>query len=73
LKSLREMGSGTEYIWPGDEQWWSGLAPVLFPIVGGLKDNKYRHASAEYSLPQHGFAHRSLFTAAAVTGRTAAF
>ena len=72
LKSLREKATGTEYIWPGDEQWWSGSAPVLFPIVGGLKGNKLRHNGAEYSLPQHGFARRSLFTVTEVTGRSAA-
>jgi galactose mutarotase-like enzyme len=73
LKGLRDRVSGSEYIWPGDEQWWSGSAPVLFPIVGGLKDNKYRNLGAEYSLPQHGFARRSLFSTAAATDRTAAF
>lgn len=73
LKSLRDRVSGTEYMWPGDQQWWSGSAPVLFPIVGGLRDNKYRHGGTEYSLPQHGFARRSLFTAAGTTDRTASF
>jgi len=73
LKGLRERATGTDYIWPGDPLWWSGSAPVLFPIVGGLKDGKYRHGGAEYSLPQHGFARRSLFTAAAATDRSAAF
>ena len=65
LKSLRDRQSGTEYIWPGDQTWWSGSAPILFPNVGGLKNNKYTHRGAEYSLPQHGFARRSLFTVAA--------
>jgi len=65
LKSLRDRQSGAEYIWPGDQTWWSGSAPILFPNVGGLKNNKYTHRGAEYSLPQHGFARRSLFTVAA--------
>jgi galactose mutarotase-like enzyme len=65
LKSLRDRQSGAEYIWPGDQTWWSGSAPILFPNVGGLKNNKYTHRGAEYSLPQHGFARRSLFTLAA--------
>jgi len=61
LKSLKEKSSGTEYIWPGDPTWWNGSAPILFPNVGGLKDNKYTYRGAEYSLPQHGFARRSTF------------
>jgi galactose mutarotase-like enzyme len=65
LKSLRDRQSGTEYIWGGDQAWWSGSAPVLFPIVGGLKDGRYTHRGAEYSLPQHGFARRSAFRIAA--------
>jgi galactose mutarotase-like enzyme len=72
LKSLRDRQSGTEYIWPGDQTWWSGSAPILFPNVGGLKNNKYTHRGAEYSLPQHGFARRSLFTLAAAGTSSAA-
>ncbi len=61
LKSLKDRESGAEYIWGGDQLWWSGSAPVLFPIIGGLKNNRYTHRGAEYSLPQHGFARRSAF------------
>jgi galactose mutarotase-like enzyme len=61
LRSLRDRQSGTEYIWAGDQRWWSGSAPILFPIVGGLKNNKYTHRGVEYSLPQHGFARRCAF------------
>jgi galactose mutarotase-like enzyme len=34
---------------------------VLFPIVGRLKDNRYRYQDTEYSLPQHGFARDKKF------------
>ena len=37
LVSLRDA-AGTEYIWGGDPAYWSGRNPILFPIVGGLKD-----------------------------------
>src|SRR5699024_7385030 len=30
---------GTEYIWSGDPAYWAGRNPILFPIVGSLKDN----------------------------------
>lgn len=35
---------------------WSRNAPVLFPIVGGLKNNTYSVNEVEYNLSQHGFA-----------------
>jgi len=61
LKSLVEEETGTEFIWSGDPAWWSGTAPVLFPIVGGLKNKEYLYKNKKYSLPNHGFARQSLF------------
>jgi galactose mutarotase-like enzyme len=61
LKSLVDTATGIEYIWRADPAWWKGSAPVLFPIVGSLRGGKYRHAGAEYALPQHGFARTSEF------------
>ena len=42
---------GNEYLWQGDERYWSDRAPVLFPICGRLYDGKYRYAGKEYTLP----------------------
>ncbi|MDP4132449.1 MAG: aldose 1-epimerase family protein [Bacillota bacterium] len=47
---------GTSFLWSGDKEVWSGRAPVLFPICGGLKDDKYILGGKEYSLVKHGFA-----------------
>lgn len=47
---------GCEYMWCADEKFWGRCAPVLFPIVGGLKDKKYTVDGIEYSMGQHGFA-----------------
>jgi len=33
--------NGEERLWSGDESVWSGVAPVLFPICGGVKDDKF--------------------------------
>ena len=55
IKSLREVATGVEYIWQGDPAWWAGSAPVLFPIVGGLKGGAYRLDGLTYEMPQHGF------------------
>lgn len=55
------MRDGNEYLWQGDAHYWSGRAPVLFPICGRLYGGKYRYAGKEYSLPVHGFARDSEF------------
>jgi galactose mutarotase-like enzyme len=53
---------GQEVIWQGDPDIWSGRAPILFPIVGALKDNQYSYGGNHYQLPRHGFARRAEFT-----------
>ena len=63
LVSLRD-GDGTEYIWNGNPVWWSGRNPVLFPIVGGLKEGKVRFGGGTYEMSRHGFARRSEFSLA---------
>ena len=44
------------YIWEIDEQFWNKTSPILFPIVGRLKNDEYRIYEETYSLPRHGFA-----------------
>jgi len=39
LKSL--VYNDTEYIWEGRSEVWAGSCPLLFPICGGLKNDKY--------------------------------
>ena len=48
--------NGREYLWNGDEKYWNRHAPILFPIVGKLKDGKTRIEDKEYSMGRHGFA-----------------
>ncbi len=60
IQSVRNS-SGKEFIWNGDPSYWTGRAPVLFPICGGLKEDKYLYNGKEYSLSKHGFAKFSMF------------
>ncbi len=53
---------GKEYIWQGDPSVWSGRAPILFPICGGLKNDRYTLGGKEYELSKHGFAKRNEFS-----------
>ncbi len=53
--SFRSKKDGTEYIWQADPDVWGRHAPVLFPIIGRLKDKKYTVGGKEYEIMQHGF------------------
>jgi galactose mutarotase-like enzyme len=64
LKSLEFLSAGREHIWHGDPAWWNGSAPVLFPVIGGLKGGQYSYGGKTYALPSHGFARGSEFSAA---------
>ncbi|NJB87444.1 galactose mutarotase-like enzyme [Lewinella marina] len=54
LKSLIKKETGQEYMWEGDPDVWAGTAPVLFPIIGSLKDGKTTIDGKEYRIPKHG-------------------
>jgi galactose mutarotase-like enzyme len=56
LCSLSSKISGLEYLWQADSAFWPRHAPILFPIVGRLKDGSFRYNDESYKLPQHGFA-----------------
>ena len=56
-----KSNNGTEFMWCGDEKVWSGRAPILFPICGKLKEDRFEYNGKEYSLPIHGFASTSEF------------
>ncbi len=53
--------NGIEYLWQADDKYWGKHAPVLFPIVGELKDGKYMYEGCEYKLTRHGFARDKVF------------
>ena len=61
LVSLRGW-DGLEYIWGGDPAFWSGQNPILFPIVGSLKEGTVNFDGKPYSMDRHGFARRSEFS-----------
>jgi galactose mutarotase-like enzyme len=53
---IRLEKDNQNYIWTVDESYWNKTSPVLFPIVGRLKNDTYSVNGTEYSLPRHGFA-----------------
>jgi galactose mutarotase-like enzyme len=62
IHSIYNKELALEYLWNGDERFWPRRSPVLFPIVGGLKDDSYFYNSTQYSLIKHGFARDMEFT-----------
>lgn len=61
LQSIKN-NQGLEYVWQSDKNVWPRQAPILFPIVGRLKDDHYFVDGKEYKMTQHGFARDQEFT-----------
>jgi len=59
LNSLKN--NNEEYIWEGNPKFWGKHSPVLFPIVGTLKNNSYLYNGQVYALTRHGFARDNTF------------
>ncbi|MCU6763784.1 Aldose 1-epimerase [uncultured Roseburia sp.] len=52
---------GREYLWQGDEAYWTEHSPVLFPFVGRFTDGHYTLEGKRYPMSIHGFAKLSDF------------
>lgn len=61
IQSVVDNNSKCEYIWTAKKEVWPQHAPVLFPIVGRLKNDQYTYKDKTYHLGQHGFAHKKEF------------
>lgn len=54
---------GIEYLWQADPTYWSGQAPVMFPICGCLRNGEATLLNGKkVKLDRHGFARRREFT-----------
>jgi galactose mutarotase-like enzyme len=72
LVSLRDA-EGRELMTDADPAFWTGHAPILFPIVGRLNGDVLRVDGAEYPMKQHGFARRMAFAVTEHDADRAAF
>ncbi|WP_257670694.1 aldose 1-epimerase family protein [Parapedobacter tibetensis] len=73
LKSLKNTITHYEYMWGADPAYWAKTSPVLFPIVGALKDDTYYHEGKAYNLTRHGFARDFLFAEERLSDAEAVF
>ena len=61
VRSVKNIASNHEYMWSGDSTVWSGVSPVLFPVVGKTTDNRVLFNSSAYPQGNHGFARSAVF------------
>ena len=56
LNGIEKLHQGNEILDENGKPYWGRHAPILFPIVGKLKDNKTQINGNIYEMTQHGFA-----------------
>ncbi len=56
LYSLFSKITQTEYLWQGDEKYWTGRAYNLFPFIGRMYEGYYRYDDKKYESRTHGLA-----------------
>lgn len=59
LCRIKLLSNGKDYMWDANPKIWRGYSPILFPIVGSLKNRTYILDGESYSLPGHGFFQRN--------------
>lgn len=72
LFSLKNSAN-KEFIWEGNPTFWGKHSPILFPIVGTLKNNTYLYDGLEYHLSRHGFAREMEFNLIDISKNSATF
>jgi len=56
LVSLWDKRSGREWLWQANPVYWGKSSPVLFPMIGIIKDAAFDHDGKKYFMTKHGFA-----------------
>jgi galactose mutarotase-like enzyme len=54
LCQIRSSSTGKEFMWDADPAVWSSYAPVLFPVIGAIKNGFVKYNGGEYNVPRHG-------------------
>lgn len=61
ISQLRNLYATREVLWQVDLNYWNRTAPLLFPIVGKLRNDEYSFEGKNYQMKQHGFARDAEF------------
>ncbi|MGN1081368.1 MAG: aldose 1-epimerase family protein, partial [Acutalibacteraceae bacterium] len=62
-----------EYIWCADPSVWGSSSPVLFPICGALKNDRYDYNGKTYNMCKHGFVRKEIFEVESYSKSNAVF
>lgn len=73
VRKVTHKKNALDYMWTGDEAYWGRVSPVLFPIVGRLKEDHYQLDGKTYKMSQHGFLRDVEFDVAEQTSTTVSF
>ena len=65
--------NGNELLWQGIPESWAGRAPLVFPICGGLIDDKFTFEGKEYTSEKHGYGRFKTFSVESATETEATF
>ena len=72
LQSIRDQND-VERMWQGDPAFWTGRAPILFPVAGGFRDDAYELHGKRYSMPKHGIVRKLEWTVESADASSATF
>ena len=64
---------GQELMWEANPSYWGKSSPVLFPVIGNLRDGRTEIDGKTYTITKHGFARDNEFTPQRVKENSASF
>ena len=67
------LPDGAPCLWTRNAAYWASCAPLLFPVVGALRDDTLRIDGYAYPMPKHGFARKKQFRAEHIGASSARF
>jgi galactose mutarotase-like enzyme len=64
---------GHEFIWTPDARVWTETCPIMFPVIGRVRDDLIRVDGRIYPMPMHGFAAQLPFEILGATANSVTF
>lgn len=55
IQSFSDTKTNIQYMWQGDEKYWTGKNPTLFPQISNTYTKDYEIKGQKYAMPNHGF------------------
>lgn len=73
IESFTDKETGIQYMWQGDQEYWGGKNPTLFPIVGNTFHGTYEIHGKEYAMKNHGLIRYATLTCIKQDGNEVVF